>query len=258
MPALILNLQQFLLVVSRVGCILLFLPIWDSRLIPTQIRVFSILVISLALTPVVAGSLPPFPASWLTAVSLLLRELLLGLSLGLVVRFIFAAVQMAGDFLGIQMGFGMVNLIDPNSGVHTTVMGDIMLMVATVLFLATDGLHLVLTVLAQSFAEVPVGGPLSLPGGLYNILIPMGHLMYQIMVKLMAPIILILFLTQIAMGLVARVVPQVQVMILAFPLTIALGLVFLSLSLMLIGPYVVGQFSWMRTPLTQVLKAWHG
>ncbi len=258
MPALVLKLEQFILVLTRVGCILFFLPIWNSRLIPAQIRVFSILVISLALTPVVAGSLPPFPATWLTAVGLLLRELLLGLSLNLVVSFIFAAVQMAGDFLGIQMGFGMVNLIDPNSGVHTTVMGDIMLMLATVLFLVTNTHHLVLAVLAQSFTEVPLGGSLMMPGGLYNILVPMGQLMYQMTVKLMAPIILILFLTQVAMGLVARTVPQVQVMILAFPLTIALGLVFLSLSLMLIGPYVVGQFSWMQHPLIGVLKAWHG
>lgn len=258
MPALILKMQQFLLVATRVGCILFFLPIWDSRLIPVQIRVFSILVISLALTPVVAGSLPPFPETWLAAAGLVLRELLLGLSLGMVVRFIFSGVQMAGDFLGIQMGFGMVNLIDPNSGVHTTVMGDIMLLVATLLFLAADAHHLVLAVLAQSFGEVPVGGSALMPGGLFNILVPLGHLMYQMTIKLVAPVILILFLTQIAMGLVARTVPQVQVMILAFPLTIALGLVFLSLSLMLIGPYMVGQFSWLQTPLTQVLKAWHG
>lgn len=258
MPGLILQMQQFFLVATRVGCVLFFLPIWDSRLIPMQIRVFSILVISLALTPVVAGSLPPFPETWLAAAGLVLRELLLGLSLGMVVRFIFSGVQMAGDFLGIQMGFGMVNLIDPNSGVNTTVMGDIMLLVATLLFLAADAHHLVLAVLAQSFGEVPVGGSALMPGGLFNILVPLGHLMYQMTIKLVAPVILILFLTQIAMGLVARTVPQVQVMILAFPLTIALGLVFLSLSLMLIGPYMVGQFSWLQTPLTQVLKAWHG
>ncbi len=258
MPGLILQLQQFILVTTRVGCVLFFLPIWDSRLIPMQIRVYSILVISLALTPVVAGSLPPFPETWLAAVGLVLRELLLGLSLGLVVRFVFSGVQMAGDLTGIQMGFGMVTLIDPGSGVRTTVMGDILLLVATVLFLAADGHHLLLAVLAQSFGEVPVGGPPLMPGSLFSILVPMGNLMFQLAVKLVAPVILVLFLTQIAMGLVARTVPQVQVMILAFPLTIALGLIFLSLTLMLMGPYLVGQFSWFKGPLLQVLRAWHG
>ena len=258
MPGLMLQLEQYILVVTRVGCILFLLPIWDSRVIPQQIRVFSIMVIALALTPVVAGSLPPFPETWLTAVGLVLRELLLGLSLGLVVSFVFSGIQMAGDLTGIQMGFGMVNLINPASGVHTTVMGDILLLAATVLFLAADGHHLLLAVLAQSFGEVPVGGPLAMPGSLFSILIPMGNLMFQLMIKLVAPIILVLFLTQIAMGLVGRTVPQIQVMILAFPVTIALGLVFLSLSLMIMGNYLAGQFTSLRGPLVLVLRAWHG
>ena len=258
MPGLILQVEQFIMVVMRVGCMLFFLPIWDSRLIPAQIRIYSILVISLALTPAVAGALPPFPQTWLAAAGLVLREMLLGLSLGLVVRFTFSAIQMAGDFVGIQMGFGMVNLIDPNSGVNTTVMGDILLITATVLFLAVDGHHLLLTVLAQSFGEVPVGGPTLMPASLFAILVPMGNLMYQLAVKLVAPIILVMFLTQIAMGLVARTVPQVQVMILAFPLTIALGLIFFSFSLALIGPYLAGQFLGFKAPMNQVLRAWHG
>jgi flagellar biosynthetic protein FliR len=121
-----------------------------------------------------------------------------------------------------------------------------------------DGHHLLLTVLAQSFGEVPVGGPPLLPGRVFEILLPLSSLMFQLAIKLVAPIIVVLFLTQVAMGLVARTVPQVQVMILAFPLTIALGLIFLSLTLVLIGPYLVSRFLWFKGPLLQVLRAWHG
>ena len=258
MSGLILQMEQFFMVVTRVGCVLFFLPIWDSRLIPAQIRVYSILVISLALTPVVAGSLPPFPQTWLAAVGLVLRELLLGLSLGLVVRYVFSGVQMAGELVAMQMGFGMVTLIDPQSGVSTSLIADMLMLMATVLFLAVDGHHLLLAVLAQSFGEVPVGGPPLMPGSLFAFLVPLGSLMFQLAVKLVAPIILVLFIAQIAMGLISRTVPQVQVMILAFPLTIFLGLVFLSMTMMLIGPYLVGKFSWFKGPLFQVLKAWHG
>ncbi|MBI4643912.1 MAG: flagellar biosynthetic protein FliR [Deltaproteobacteria bacterium] len=258
MPGLILQMEHFFLVVIRVGCILFFLPIWDSRLVPAQIRIYSILVISLALTPAVAGALPPFPQTWLAAAGLVLRELLLGLSLGLVVRYVFSGIQMAGELMGIQMGFGMVTLVDPQSGIPTTLMSDLLMLTATVLFLSVDGHHLLLAVLAQSFGEVPVGGPAMIPGSLFAFLVPLGSLMFQLSVKLVAPIILVLFLTQIAMGLVARTVPQVQVMILAFPVTIILGLVFLSLTLMLIGPFLVGKFSWFKGPLFQVLRAWHG
>lgn len=258
MPGLILELQHFFMVVIRVGSILFFLPVWDSRLVPVQIKVYSILVISLALTPVVSGTLPPFPDNWIAAVVLVLRELLLGLSLGLVVRYVFSGVQMAGALIGVQMGFGMVTLIDPQSGIPTSMMSDVLMLVATVLFLAVDGHHLLLWVLAQSFGEVPVGGPAMMPGSLYSFLVPLGSLMFQLAVKLVAPIILVLFLTQVAMGLVARTVPQVQVMILAFPLTIALGLVFLSMTLMLFGPQLIGKFAWFKGPLFQVLRAWQG
>lgn len=258
MSDLILQVEQFFMVVIRVGCILFLLPIWDSRLIPAQIRIYSILVISLALTPVVAGTLPPFPQNWLSAASLVLRELLLALSLGLVVRFVFSGIQMAGELLGVQMGFGMVTLLDPQSGIPTTLIADLLMLMATVLFLAVDGHHLLLWVLAQSFGEVPVGGPPMMPGSLLTFMIPLGSLMFQLAVKLVAPILLVLFLTQIAMGLVARTVPQVQVMILAFPVTILLGLVFLSMTLMLIGPFLAGKFGWFKGPLLQVLRAWHG
>lgn len=258
MPGLILQLQSFFLVVTRVGCILFFLPIWDSRLVPVQIRIYSILVISLALTPVVAGTLPPFPENWLAVVGLVLREMLLGLSLGLVVRYVFSGVQMAGNLVGVQMGFGMVTLIDPQSGTPSSLMADLLMLVATVLFLAVDGHHLLLWVLAQSFGEVPVGGPALMPGSLYAFLVPLGSLMFQLAVKLVAPIILVLFLTQVAMGLVARTVPQVQVMILAFPLTIGLGMIFLSLTLVLLGPQLATKFAWFKDPLFQVLKAWQG
>ena len=258
MAGLILQVQQFLMVVIRVGCILYFFPIWDSRLIPAQIRLYSVLVISLVLTPVVAGTLPPFPETWFSAVGLALRELLLGLSLGLVVRFVFSGVQMAGELLGMQMGFGMVTLIDPQSGVNTSVIADLLMLMTTLLFLVVDGHHLVLGVLAQSFGDVPVGGPALMPGALFAFLVPLSSLMFTLAIKLVAPILVVLFLTQIALGLIGRTVPQVQVMILGFPLTIGLGLIFLSLTMTLIGPYLVGQFAWFKGPLHQVLRAWQG
>jgi flagellar biosynthetic protein FliR len=258
MEELILRAQQFFLVMIRVSSILFFLPLWDSRLIPAQIRLYSILVISLALTPAVAAFLPPFPGNWPGLASLVLREMLIGLSLCLVVRFVFSGVQMAGELLGVQMGFGMVTLIDPQSNAQTSVIADILLLTAMVLFLAVDGHHLLLVVLAQSFSQVPVGGPPLMPGALYSYLVPLSSLMFQLAIKLVAPIMLVLFLSQIALGLVSRTVPQVQVMIVGLPLTIGVGLIFLSITLMLIGPHLIDKFAWFNGPLHQVLRFWRG
>jgi flagellar biosynthetic protein FliR len=249
---------NFILVVLRTGCLLVFWPIWDSRFIPVQVRVFSILLISLVLTPVAAPFLPQFPTSWPTMLSLVLQEFLLGLSLGLLVRFFLAGAQMAGNLLSIQMGFGMVTLIDPQSRSQTTIVADLFLFLAILVFLTIDGHHFLLRLVIISFQEAPMGRPFSFPGSLFLSLPGFGALMYQLAVMLAAPVLAALFLTQVALGLVARAVPQIQVMILGFPLTIAIGLLFLSFTLTMVGPALVDHFANLKTPAHQVLQAWRG
>lgn len=249
---------NFLLAVLRTGCLLVFWPIWDSRFIPVQVRVFSLLAIPLALTPAVAPFLPALPTSWPAVLGLVLREFFLGLSLGLLVRFVFTGVQMAGNLLSIQMGFGMVTLIDPQSRGQSTVIADLFLFLAILVFLAIDGHHSLLRLLVLSFQEAPVGRPFSIPESLCLLLPKFGSLMYQLAVLLAAPVLAALFLAQVALGLVARAVPQIQVMILSFPLTIALGLLFLSLTLTMVGPALVQHFADLKAPLHQILQAWKG
>ncbi len=249
---------SFLLVVLRTGCLLVFWPIWDSRFIPIQVRVFSILMISLVLTPLVAPFLPQFPTAWPAMLGLVLQEFLLGLSLGLLVRFFLTGAQMAGDLLSIQMGFGMVTLIDPQSRGQSTIIADLYLFLAILVFLTIDGHHFLLRLLILSFQEAPMGRPFSVPGNLFLALPGFGALMYQLAVMLAAPVLAALFLTQVALGLVARAVPQIQVMILSFPLTIALGLLFLSVTLTMLGPALVDHFANLKIPLHQVVQAWRG
>lgn len=258
MSNLIIMWQNFLLVSLRAGCLLLFCPPWDSRLIPTSIRVFSILGLSLALTPLVSPSLPPFPATWSAGVFLVLREFLIGLGFGLVIRFLFAGVQMAANLVAIQMGFGMATLIDPQTQAQNTLLAEMLVLFATLIFLTMNGHHVLLSLLARSFQEVPLKAGISLPGTLFAYVPSLGRLMYNLALQLLAPVLALLFLTQVALGLVARAVPQIQVMIVGFPLTIALGLFFLSLTLMVAGPALMEQFVSLKLPLAQVLRAWNG
>lgn len=225
---------------------------------PVQMRVFSLLTISLVLTPVVALFLPPLPAAWPAVLGLVGQELLLGLSLGLLTRFVLVGAQMAGNLISIQMGFGMVTLIDPQSRSQSTVIADLFLFLSTLIFLAIDGHHYLIRLLVLSFQEAPMGRPLTLPHHLFLLLTGFGALMYQLAVMLAAPILAALFLAQVALGLVARAVPQIQVMILSFPLTIAMGLLLLSLTLSMVGPALVDHFGNLKNPLHQIVQAWRG
>jgi len=248
--------QNFLLVSLRAGCLLYFCPPWDSRFIPVMVRVFSILGLSFALTPIVSPYLPSFPATWGGGVLLLIREFLIGLGCGLVFRFLFAGVEMAGNLVATQMGFGMATLLDPQTQAQNTILAEMLVLMATLIFLAMYGHHAVLRLLAKSFQEVPLMTSFSLPGSLFAYVPHLGSLMYGLTVQLLAPVVALLFLTQLALGLVARAVPQIQVMMVSFPLTIALGLFFLSLTLMVAGPALVDQFITLQTPLARVIEAW--
>lgn len=249
---------NFLLVFLRTGCLLFFWPVWDSRFIPVQVRVFSLLVISLALTPLVAQFLPPLPDTWTKVLGIVLREFLFGLSLGLLVRFLLAGAQMAGNLLSIQMGFGLATLLDPHSQGQATVLADLFLTLALLVFLAIDGHHFLLRFLVLSFQEVPMGDLFPQPGNLVSLVPKVGALMYRLALMLAAPVLAALFLTQVALGLLARAVPQIQVMILSFPLTIALGLLILSFTLTMAGHLLADNFVHLKTPLHQVLRIWRG
>lgn len=255
MDGLLAHWHNFLLVTLRTGCLLAFWPVWDNRVVPLPVRVSALLVIALVLTPVAAPHLPPWPASWPALFFLAAREVFLGFCLGLVIRCLLSGIQMAGNLAALQMGFGMVTLIDPQSQAQNAVLGDLFLKLATLIFLVSDGHHLLLTLVAQSFQDLPMGVGLALPAALGQSLAGLGRGMFQVAVKLAAPILAVLFLTQVALGLVSRAVPQVQVMLLSFPLTIALGLLTLSFTLTLAGPYLVGQFRDLERPLAQVMHA---
>ena len=256
MDNLVLLYQNFLLVSLRAGCLLYFCPPWDSRLVPLVIRVFSILGLSLALTPVVAPYLPSFPATWTAGVFLVIREFLIGLGFGLVFRFFFAGVEMAGNLVATQMGFGMATLLDPQTQAQNTILAEMLVLMATLIFLAMYGHHALLRLLAQSFQEVPLATSFSLPGSLFAYVPSLGRLMYSLAVQLLAPVLALLFLIQLALGLVARAVPQIQVMMVSFPLTIGLGLFFFSLTLMVAGPALVDQFINLQIPLARIIGAW--
>ncbi len=247
--------HHFCLVMLRTGCLLAFWPLWDNRVAPPVVRVSAILAIAWALTPVAAPHLPPWPSSWWEVCSLVLGEVLLGFSLGLVVRVLLSGAQMAGNLAALQMGFGMATLVDPQTQSQTAVLGELFWKLATLWFFLCDGHHLLLILVARSFSEVPVGTPFKLPAGLGQSLVNLGIWMFKMALTLAAPIVAVLFLTQVALGLVARAVPQVQVMLLGFPLTITLGLLVLSLTLTLAGSYLAAQVHGLEAPLGQIMQA---
>lgn len=227
--------QTWLLILMRVAPIVFMMPLFHSRNIPNRVKAGLTLIISLALLPTVKIEVGGFPSEPLSFGFFALSELMIGFLLGFSVRLIFAGLQLAGELVSFQMGFGMARVMDPQSGTESTVLTEFYYLIGLLLFLAVDGHHWFFKALAQSF-HVLAPGEFQPREGLVQLFIRLSGRMFVLAIKIGAPILAIMMLVQIALGIIARMIPQVNLLMSSFPVTISLGLIFLGLSIELFWP----------------------
>lgn len=234
------ELKTFFLVLIRISIILFMLPIFNARVLPGLAKAGLAFIISLILLPVLRNSIGPFPETMFGIVHLVLAELIVGLILGLLVRTFFEAVRMMGHMVGFQTGFAITNVIDPHSGHRVSIFSNMAHFVALILFLLLNGHHILLSAIKESFEILPVG-ELDLKIGMLNKMIPILGSIFVIAVKIGAPAIVALLFTKVAFGLITRFIPQMNIMIVAFPVQIVVGLFFFGICLNFVLGYM-GQY----------------
>ncbi|MBW2107906.1 MAG: flagellar biosynthetic protein FliR [Deltaproteobacteria bacterium] len=232
--------KSLILIFVRVGVVLFMFPFFGGIMVPRTVKAGLTLMITIVLFPVVRPDPALFPDSVLGLANLVLSELVLGMVVGLVARFFFAAVQLAGQLVGFQMGFAIANVFDPESGTQGTMLAQLGYWIAILFFLLLNGHHIVLRVISESFSVLQVGY-LGVGSGMLKKMIQVSGDMFMMAVKIGAPAIAALLFTSAAFGIVAKVVPQMNVLIVAFPLKIMVGLFFFGLSLELLL-YFMRQF----------------
>jgi flagellar biosynthetic protein FliR len=191
------------------------------------------MVMSLLFYSVVPVDLTRFPLDAISTGILILAEAMVGLTLGLCLRIFFGSVQLAGQVIGFQMGFAMINVVDPQSGANVSIMDQLGYWVCVVVFLILNGHHIIISALINSFELVPVGVFMMQKVLLVKILDLAGGL-FLIAIKIGAPVIAALFFVSVGFGLVSKFAPQMNVMIVAFPLKIVTGLFLFGLTLEII------------------------
>ncbi len=229
-----------LLVLVRVASIIFLMPVFGGKTIPLHVKAGLCLAIAIAMTPFVPVDKDTFPEDAAGFFFLVLAEFLVGLTLSLMLRMILAGLQTAAHIAGFQMGFSVASAIDPLSGAQSLVVTEFVYFAAIVLFLASNGHHALLRVVHESFAALPVGGA-GLSGPVATLIMDMAGEMFVLSIKLMAPVIAILLFVQVALGILARTVPQINILMMSFNITIAVGLVFFGLTLRFFWP-VLGRF----------------
>lgn len=224
------DFKSFVLIAIRVSAVLSMLPVFGSVMVPNIAKACLAISISGLLLPVVRPNPNLFPDGLLGLTILIVSELLFGMVQGMAIRLFLTAAQMAGSLIGFQAGFTMARAIDPDAGTQGDVLAQLAFWVATLLFITVDGHHVLLRALAQSFATVKVGGQ-RINIATTDALLRMVSDMFVVGIKIGAPAIGMLLLITAAFGIFARVVPQMNILVVAMPLKIVVGLLFFGVSL---------------------------
>ncbi len=223
------DFMSFLLTFLRCSIMIFLLPFYGGeQTIPNPVKVAVCLVLTLTIWPKLSLPAAAFPAHPLGLALVLLGEVIMGMTLGMVVNFIFAGIQTGGGLLGTQMGFTMVTLADPSTSEQTTVTSYFLNMVAMLIFLMLDGhLHL-LNALSDSFALVPPGG-LTINAPLTSSVIELSAGIFVLALKVAAPVMASLLLVELALALMGRAAPQMNLLTMGFPIKIAVGFFFMGI-----------------------------
>ena len=241
------ELLIFILVLVRISGIIATAPMLGSNNIPVQIKAVLILILGLIIQPFIdfPRVLPNQPSEY---VLLIFSELLIGLVMGLVGRFMFAAIEFAGTVVGFQMGLSMANMFDPMSQQQISMLARFETAVAMLVFLVMD-LHLVIVqAMVRSYSLLPPGGA-AMSNDLAREILGLSASVFAIGFQIGAPLIVALFLSNMIIGLLARSVPQIQIFVVGFPLTLLLGFVFLMFGI----PFLVMAFRRMFAMLDNQL-----
>jgi len=215
------------------------MPVFSQRAMPMRVRIGLALVITVAAQP----SLPAMPATPLDALPMLLlllaQQLLIGLSMGFAVRLVFAALEFAGEVIGLQMGLNFAGFFDPGTGSQGTSTSRFFGSMVAFLFIAVNGHLLLIQALVQSFQAFPVGQE---PFEFLRVARPhvWGAEIFRMGFWIALPLITMLMFVNLVLGVISRVAPQIGVFSVGFPLTVSIGLIGMVATLPLMqGPFQI-------------------
>jgi flagellar biosynthesis protein FliR len=220
---------RFAIVLFRVGGIMVFAPLFSSRSIPMQVRAAITLLATLALCPALPLAKVPPAVELGQVLNLAMSEVLFGVVLGLAASFLFAAMQLAGQIISFQLGFSIINVIDPTTEVETTVISFLQYYIGLLFFLIVNGHHWFFTAVSDSFQYLPIGG-VRLQGPVVVEMIRLSAQVIVFGVQLAGPVITVTVVTDVVLGIISRAAPQINIMIVGMPFKILAGFACMSIS----------------------------
>lgn len=214
----------------RITSIMMVVPVYGYTAIPVTIRMALSFLVTCFIFPLHPEIAVTFGSGIIEFFGAVVKEVVIGVSVGLVTTFIFHGIMFAGHVIGHSMGFTMINVLDPQTQANVPIISQILNLFVIILFLLVGGHHFLIMAIDEMFVRIPIGAGV-LTSELVEGFTRLSADIFVIGVKLGAPVLVAILVTEFVLGFLARTVPQMNVWILGFPLKIGVGLFTMALSL---------------------------
>lgn len=225
------QIEVWLLVLVRVSVLVFLLPILSTDEVPTRFKAGLSFFLSIILFPILPSASIEIPASVIAYILLALKEIYIGAVMGFAGTFIFAGLRFAGGWIDSETGFNMTQIMNPMAGEEDTAMAHLLFILFILILLGTGGYVFYLQALAESFRLIPLTGARMASGSMVAVFAVMTTDSFVLGMKVAAPVVATLFISSIALAIIARIMPQMNVWMVGMPMKIALGTLTLMFAL---------------------------
>lgn len=249
------SILMFLLVFSRIGGLFIGAPLLSNQNLPPQVKIGLVVSLSIILFALHGNDpLKSAPQDLMQFVVVVFQEFTVGVLIGFSVRMILASVQMSGELVSTQAGLTVSNILDPMTQANVPVVGQFYYFMAMVLFLSLNMHEAMLLAVQKSFTWFPIGGVMLMPDKIAERFMLYGSNMYVVALMLAMPVYSVLLVTEIALALTTKVMPQMNIFMVALPFKIMLGLTMLMVSLPSSSAYLADQYEIIQHQMMVLLK----
>ena len=225
------QLAAFLLVLSRTSGIFFISPFFGSLNVSYRIRATVAIAITVLIFPlIVRETVVTAPASIIMFAGTIFQELFIGWLIGFVAYVVLAAINMSGKIMDMQVGFSVANVMDPTSGQQSPLIGSFLYYLAIIYFLVSNGHHMIIAALVESFRRVPFDSIVWNPS-IADFMINLTNSVFLVGMKIAMPVTFAILITNVGMGILARTMPQMNIFVVGIPMHLMIGIFMLSMLL---------------------------
>ena len=250
----LLNIHMFLFILVRTTGIFVIAPVLSRNNIPMIMKIGLSLLVTYILLPVVTTGIEIQYNNILELFFIIINEFLIGITIGFIGFIYFSTLYLAGTIIDTEIGFGMVNVLDPQMRTQVPIMGNFYTIIVTLLFLIADGHHFIIETLVYSYNLLPIGFKFTVGDGMVYKLTTIMAEIFILAFKFSAPILITIFIANLVLGILAKTMPQMNIFIVGMPLKILIGLLTILITLQYMVPFSETLFDKMYTATYEIIE----